>query len=299
MEEEIRLAAFLWLKERARLNGGVYSWSELTGEFAFQGKKIPLVGVPGIWTPRPLTTPISIRTSVESPYDDGLTADDFFRYAYRGTDPNHIDNRRLREARVRRVPLIYFEAVSVGRYVAEFPVIVVDDEPTGLFFRIASEPAYSDLGFRPSGRTFDSDEGSTLGMRRYATAMAKLRLHQTAFRERVIGAYNRQCAMCRLQHPELLDAAHIIPDSQEGGDPIVQNGLSLCKIHHAAYDRNILGVTPEFEIRVQQKVLEEVDGPMLKYGLQSLDRQQLILPKHRTDYPDRDRLEKRFSLFAS
>ncbi len=50
--------------------------------------------------------------------------------------------------------------------------------------------------------------------------------------------------MCRLKHVDLLDAAHILSDS-DGGQPVVTNGLSLCKIHHAAYDRGIVGVRPD------------------------------------------------------
>ena len=72
--------------------------------------------------------------------------------------------------------------------------------------------------------------------RRYATSQVRHRLHQQGFRERVLAAYREQCAMCRLRHPELLEAAHIIPDTEPGGDPIVPNGLSLCRLHHGAFD---------------------------------------------------------------
>jgi putative restriction endonuclease len=48
---------------------------------------------------------------------------------------------------------------------------------------------------------------------------------------------------------------------------------------------------------VCQKILEETDGPMLKYGLQSLNDGRLQLPAKRKDYPDRERLEMRYSLF--
>ncbi len=38
-----------------------------------------------------------------------------------------------------------------------------------------------------------------------------------------------------------LEAAHILADS-EGGTPIVPNGISLCRIHHGAFDHLILGI---------------------------------------------------------
>jgi putative restriction endonuclease len=70
--------------------------------------------------------------------------------------------------------------------------------------------------------------------RRYRDQLVKQRVHQPLFRAMVIDAYQRRCAVCSLNHVELLDAAHITPDSDPGGPPATRNGLSLCKIHHAA-----------------------------------------------------------------
>jgi putative restriction endonuclease len=105
--------------------------------------------------------------------------------------------------------------------------------------------------------------------------------------------------VCRLQHTDLLDAAHIIRDADEGGLPVVPNGLSLCKIHHAAYDRDIIGVRPDFVIQVRRDVLVEVDGPMLKHGIQAMHGNRLSLPHHRAALPDRDRLERRYEQFRA
>lgn len=127
--------------------------------------------------------------------------------------------------------------------------------------------------------------------------MLKVRLHQQSFRERVLTAYRDQCALCRLKHRELLDAAHIISDSEPDGLPIVPNGLTLCKIHHAAFDVNIIGITPDYEIKVRKDVLEEIDGPMLKYGIQSMDGQKMMLPRSKSNQPDQDRLDVRYQRF--
>ncbi len=83
----------------------------------------------------------------------------------------------------------------------------------------------------------------------------------------------------------------------EDGLPEVQNGLSLCKIHHAAFDKNILGISPDYVIKLRTDILSEIDGPMLKYGLQSLENQKIILPLKLKEWPDRDKLEQRFKLF--
>jgi putative restriction endonuclease len=106
--------------------------------------------------------------------------------------------------------------------------------------------------------------------------------------------------MCFLGQKLLLDAAHIIPDNDPRSEPMVSNGLSLCKIHHAAYDSRILGVDPDYRIHVRQDVLDEIDGPMLKHGLQELDGDGLkSLPHRKVDKPDRDLLALQFDRFRA
>ena len=138
---------------------------------------------------------------------------------------------------------------------------------------------------------------SAIGIRKYVAAQTLRRLHQTAFRESVIQAYSSRCTLCNLRHRELLDAAHILPDLHPQGDPVVRNGLCLCKIHHAAFDKNIVGISPEYRIHVSAKVLKEIDGPMLQHGLQELHNGKLIVPARKKDWPDPERLEVRFQEF--
>lgn len=98
-------------------------------------------------------------------------------------------------------------------------------------------------------------------------------------------AYNKTCTICRLAHPELLDAAHIIADSEETGIASVNNGLALCKIHHAAYDHNLIGISADYIVHVDRDLLREVDGPMLKHGIQEMHGVRLSLPRRSPDLP--------------
>lgn len=123
------------------------------------------------------------------------------------------------------------------------------------------------------------------------------RVHQPAFRAMILRAYDTQCTICHFRHAELLDAAHILSDKHERGYATTTNGMSMCKIHHAAYDQKFLGVDPDYTIHINNDLLHEVDGPMLKYGLQQMDRQKIILPSRRVDHPDRENLELRFREF--
>jgi putative restriction endonuclease len=81
------------------------------------------------------------------------------------------------------------------------------------------------------------------------------------------------------------------------GNIISNNGLSLCKIHHSAYDSFILGVTPDYIIQVRQDILEEEDGPVLQHGLKDLHQTKLSLPNSRSQWPSREALDWRYSRF--
>lgn len=115
----------------------------------------------------------------------------------------------------------------------------------------------------------------------------------------MLDAYREQCAICRLRHVELLDAAHILPDRDPRGEPLVSNGLGLCKIHHSAYDAHILGITPEAQVQIRVDVLEEVDGPMLRYGLQAVHGSRLVLPRRSEHQPNREFLAERYERFRA
>jgi len=296
MEElEIRLAAFQWLAERETMNRGVYSGRELGEGFLYKGKRITLKGQTGIWFPQGFSIPISITTRLNGPYMlDSFGMDGTLTYAYRGTDPNHRDNRGLRAAMQLRTPLIYFNEIHDHLYQAAWPLIIIEDDPGRLCVGALMEPAYNDL--RP-GFPVDETIESPLDVRRYVTVQAKRRLHQNAFRELVIHAYDEHCAICSLHHSELLDAAHIIADIEEEGIPVISNGLSLCKIHHAAYDQNFIGIDQDYQVHVRADILQERDGPMLRHGLQDLNGWRLNLPIRRRDKPDQERLAMRFEQF--
>jgi putative restriction endonuclease len=71
----------------------------------------------------------------------------------------------------------------------------------------------------------------------------------------------------------------------------------MCKLHHAAFDADILGVRPDMVIEVRDDVLREIDGPMLIHGLQGFDGQRLILPKRTEQRPNVEFVAQRYELF--
>lgn len=295
MDDQIRISAFKWLNNLSAKYGDVFDRGILENGFIYQNQRITVIGPKGIWKPKQMELPLSITTTSNSPYEDEFTKDGFLQYKYRGTDPNHPDNIGLRELMRKQIPLIYFHSVIKGKYLSSWPVFIQSDDKTRLTFTIALE----DISYinRENVLDFAAEQDNEYARRAYLTASIKQRLHQSSFRERVLLAYQNQCTLCRLKHSELLDAAHIIPDSEELGLPIVQNGLSLCKIHHAAFDNNIIGITPDYTIKVRKDILYETDGPMLRYGIQSLENKHIILPNNKKNWPDKERLDTRFQRF--
>ena len=140
-----------------------------------------------------------------------------------------------------------------NRYLAVWPAYVIGDLIENLTFKIAFDEM----------NTFSQDSNriseDPTPRRAYITSSVKRRLHQKSFRERVLSAYRSQCSLCRLKHSELLDAAHIIPDNNPKSKPTVDNGISLCKIHHAAYDNYFIGISPDYKVSVRNDILSEIN----------------------------------------
>jgi len=194
----------------------------------------------------------------------------------------------------------HLHGVVPGKYLAVWPVFIVGDDPESLTLKVAVDdlsligPKW-EVGAESAGV---SDTGAE-ARRAYITSSVRNRLHQQGFRERVLRAYREQCAFCRLRHLELLEAAHIIPDGEPDGEPIVKNGISLCKLHHAAFDRLLLGVRPDYVIEVREDIFKEKDGPMLLHGLQGLHLQKLIVPRPTELRPNPDLLDRRYQRFRA
>jgi putative restriction endonuclease len=297
-DARVRKAAFDWLSAQVSRHGDVLPRTLLSEGFQFDGVRVPLLGPQGIFKPRVLAeAPLSITTVYGGPYDDSFVSAGL-RYRYRGKDPYHADNRGLRTAMQRRLPLVYLHGIAEGKYLAAWPVFVVADNPDELTFTVAVDDTRH-LGLLTDVGSIGLSTGdeSEVARRAYSTAVVRVRLHQRAFRERVLEAYQRQCAFCRLRHDELLDAAHLIPDADPAGDPLVRNGVSLCALHHAAFDKYFIGIRPDYVIEVRADLMSEKDGPTLAHAIQGLNNKPITLPWRREHFPARECLEMRYELF--
>jgi len=284
----VRLLVFEWLDQRM-LGQPWLSWEELTKGFETPLGKIPLITMRGIWNPRQLEHTLSITSTIGGPYSDTWLSQAEFEYAYQGQSGLAGDNTKLRRAMQEQIPLIYFQQLAVGKYLPIYPVYVVGDNTDTRTFTVSTAKA---VDFSPVEALGSENRKG------YKEQVTRRRLHQPRFRAEVILAYSSSCAICRLRHVQLLDAAHIIPDSESNGFARVANGMALCKIHHAAYDSNVMGISPDYRVHVRADIMLEVDGPMLKNGIQAMDGTQISTPKSSSLKPDRDALAWRFERFT-
>lgn len=303
LDDRLRAATFAHVGMLRDAGGGLVTADQLNDGMLFDGRRVPIWNQPrGIYKPLILGPRGSALTIVTTPprpgrappYDDDIGSDaDWITYHYQRRGPDQYDNRALRAAFQQQKPLLYLRGIARGSYLPLWPTYIVDDDPRQMVCRVS-------VGSPTTVRDpFGIDLAATAGERRYHTIAAKKRLHQRTFAELVMRAYGERCAMCSLGHRPLLDAAHILPDRDERGRPEVNNGLALCKIHHSAYDADILGIDADYVIHVDRDVLEEQDGPMLRHGLQALDAEILRVPRSQRLRPSPEYLDERYARFLA
>jgi putative restriction endonuclease len=99
--------------------------------------------------------------------------------------------------------------------------------------------------------------------------------------------------------PRGREASHIIPDAEEEGEPEVTNGLALCRLHHGAFDVDLLGIRPDGTVHVSRRLLEAVDGPTLDQALKGYHEQRIMKPPEKCNQPDAAKLAQRYERFLA
>ena len=304
----LRRAAFDRVRELARRHDDLVPLDTLQQGFEFGGRRISFGSFfSGIYRPKEMHGPAALalvtappKRGRPAPYEDTYDAvNGMFSYRFRdaGTDSAramaqaHADNHKLREAHRLMVPLVYFRGIAPGEYTPLAPVFVSSID-------VRSRTASLEVGL-PVADTTPAGLVSDEITRRYATREAAYRLHQHRFRHAVLQAYRTRCTICALKEASLLQAAHIVEDRDPLGGATIINGLALCAIHHLAYDRNLLGINPDGVVHIHARLLDEIDGPMLKNGLQYFHGAHILKPARLTDRPDPERLALRFDAFQA
>ncbi len=286
----LRQAAVTNARKLAEVYDNLVPLARLRTGFEFDGQRVSFGSFQkGIHRAQVQRGPaaLTLTTSLKDPYGDAYDEGGaLFTYAYRAGTLDQADNRALRAAFELRTPLVYFRAMAPSQYLVLAPMFVTADDPGAR--AVLLEPGLPVQDMQAGGLVSAPD------VRAYATREARLRLHQQRFKLDVMRAYRHRCAICTLRERALVQAAHIVPDVEPEGIAAVVNGLALCAIHHLAFDRNLLGIDPAGVVHIADRLLREIDGPMLRRGLQDFHGQPIGVPRRPEDRPDPRRLEARF-----
>jgi putative restriction endonuclease len=296
MDDVIRAAAFARCRALMTKWGGVIPWSEINAPIRTASGDVWITNkAKGIFKPRQMSRGVlSIKTTIPREgrtrrYDDIASDDGFFEYRFEGTNPNFHTNQRLREAWEHQAPFIYVHGISPTIYSALAPCFIEEWNPASLTARVVVGAAAS----------LSTPQPVSADLRRYSTVEAKVRLHQAAFRQVVLEAYDYRCAITGLPERRLVHAAHILPDRDVRGQPQVQNGIAMSVLHHEAYDLNLIDIDPDGMVHVNQGLLDMHDGPTLQHSLQKIKGTTIRLPADSAERPNRDFLAERFGEFTN
>ena len=164
-------------------------------------------------------------------------------------DADRLPRRKGRNKNPTRTVLLKFEAI--GRLPEDVYEAIRGDDA------LLYEVAHSLLNAHFAESLHD-DILSAVGLS-IDTGGGRQRRRDPKFRERILRAYEHQCAICGFQaqlgHIDIgLEAAHI-RWHQAGGVDDETNGLALCVMHHKLFDRGAMTVAAEdLTVRVSQHV---------------------------------------------
>lgn len=302
-DNRINRYAFKRIRQLELMYGDDIPWHAIEKGFEINGEKIFLANkARGIFKPKQLSRGLlSIKTTIPREgrvniYSDEESSKGYFRYSLQRGDVRTGGNKHLWEVYEDKSPFIYFYAVAPSVYKALWPCFVMAIYPEQLYCEVV---VGNSMLLPEDKRIPETYKVPKQLERAYRVAESRVRIHQAAFREQVLEAYGYQCAISTLPVPALLEAAHIIPDSDPEGDALVTNGIALSRIHHRAFDANLIGIDPTYKIHISGKLLDLDDGPLLEEGLKSYHGRKIYLPKNAKYFPDPERLDRRYSLFLS
>jgi putative restriction endonuclease len=116
--------------------------------------------------------------------------------------------------------------------------------------------------------------------------LVRPRLGQGAFRVAVTDAYGRACAATEEHSLPALEAAHIRPFALNGPHDVT-NGLLLRADLHRLFEQGYVGITPDGEIAVSERLRADYNNGKTYYPLRG---KRIVLPTQRHERPHPDLL---------
>lgn len=300
LDSRIRQVSFQRLKDIAAEYSSDVPWDALAAPVPLGDDSIYLASrAIGIFKPRQMPDGIlSVKTVVPKQgrvniYSDSASDEGGFWYSLEEGGLAKPANRQLMVSYERQDPIIYLMGIAPGRYFPLWPCYIDNVDVAREVCHISMQDRRGTIaGVAEDSAIYRPDDIE----QRYIIREVKSRVHQAEFRVRVMQAYSNRCAMTGLPVPQLLEAAHIIPDTHVSSTAEVSNGISLSRLHHRAYDANLIGIDPDYQIHLNDELLAMKDGPLLE-SMKQLDGQRLTVPRSVKERPYCEALELRYQQF--
>ena len=229
--------------------------------FESSGQRVFLKGQQGIFKPAELSEPLSITSTIDSPYNDTTVEGTRVLYDFLPRSREH-DNDGLKRCAELELPLIYLLQVKRRpnpEYVVFAPVYVIgwDEKARTFLVDLSEQPPGEVASPVPTTRQLDlswvrratAHEVRELTRTHIVTTVQR-RLHDAKFRNRILKAYRERCAVCGLAIRALLDAAHVGDDRNTNASIEISNGVALCGTHHRALECGMLTYDDDYRIRI-------------------------------------------------
>lgn len=291
--------AFKRVADLSRTYGDAIPRKAIAEGFRYQNEKVLLDNqAVGIFKPRQMfECAISIKTTMRRDGSDGIyndhrASDGFYKYSLQSGDPLKGNNKYLWASKNANLPFIYFHAVSPGFYTAIWPCFITEIHPEKGYALISEGSEQSVQLDKPTFYQIPDPVES-----QYCVRETKVRMHQASFRQNILQAYSEKCAITGLDNRKLLEAAHIIPDSRHNGAQHVNDGIAMSRLHHRAYDANLMGITPDYKIQLSEEIKSGDYNEFVSSAFLIYEGQKLKLPRNADCRPNQDKLAERFEEF--
>ncbi|MCB1186954.1 HNH endonuclease [bacterium] len=272
--------------------------------------------IAGIYKPAGWSTALSIRTSLDNPYEDHYEFDQagdwIIKYDPRGEDLGHQDNVGLINCAVENCPVLVFKQKSnkqlgtkstyefVGPGTVEFngknfTIMKTSTSELIAYFQNTEDSedvAEAEISSALLSQFSPFEDGVPL----IVTSRGVYR--NRAFRRVILEEYEESCAICESRFKliesdkEIIEAqaAHIVPKgrqssvegkSQSGTDD-PRNGVAMCHLHHWAFDAGLITINNDYKVVVSRALdaAEIKDIEIKKYAgkLIKMPKREIVNP---------------------
>ncbi|WP_250537038.1 HNH endonuclease [Caballeronia sp. AZ10_KS36] len=115
-----------------------------------------------------------------------------------------------------------------------------------------------------------------------------IRQGQSGFREKLLSAYGRTCAVTGCRVVDLLEAAHIRPHAEEPNYNVT-NGLLLRADIHTLFDLGLLAIDTRLRVRIVPA--------LLRSEYKAYEGREIRHPAYPSEMPNSDALQRRYKQF--